>query len=192
MQTTTLADTRSRLLDVTEHLIYQGGIGATGMDLIVKSSGVARKSIYRYFNSKEELVAAALSARDQRWMQWFIQESSKADNAEENLLSTFDALQAWFTTPDFRGCAFINAAGEIADADAPIRAVAKQHKANLYDFLRALTEQCQVDDPAQLAMEFLILIDGAITVALVSGDKTAAHNAKIMARKLLHATKAAF
>jgi AcrR family transcriptional regulator len=185
MAASTLSDTRTRLLDVTERLIYQGGIGATGMDLIVKTSGVARKSIYRYFSTKEELIAAALHARDQRWMQWFIGESSKADSAEENLLSTFDALAAWFAMPDFRGCAFINAAGEIADAATPIRIVAKQHKTNLYDFLRGLTEKCQAGDPARLAMEFLILIDGAITVALVTGDQTAAHNAKMMAQKLL-------
>lgn len=189
MRALSSSDTRQRLLDSTERLIYQGGISATGMDLIVKSSGVARKSIYRYFNSKEDLVAAALNARDQRWMEWFIQASSKAHHPDENLLSTFDALETWFATPDFRGCAFINAAGEISDVDAPVRIVAKEHKIKLHAHLRKLTSKCVGPDADQLAAEFLILIEGAITVALIMGDKNSARQAKIMATKLLSIAK---
>ena len=42
------ADTRQRLLQATEYLVYSGGIHATGIDLIVKTSGVARKSCLLY------------------------------------------------------------------------------------------------------------------------------------------------
>ena len=40
-------------------------------------------------------------------------------------------------------------------------------------------------DPQTLARQLLILIDGAITVALVMGDHSAADNAQCVARKLL-------
>ena len=63
--------TREKILTTAEQLIYQNGIHATGMDLLVKTSGVARKSIYRYFATKDDVAAAALNARDERWMQWF-------------------------------------------------------------------------------------------------------------------------
>lgn len=178
-------ETMNKLLAATERLIYAGGICATGMDAIVKSSGVARKTIYRYFPTKDELVAAALSKRDERWIRWFIATSNKADTPEERLLATFDALEEWFFTPDFRGCAFINAAGEIGDAGTPIRAVAKEHKIKLRNFLRELAKEYGAENPDELAMEFLILIDGAITVALVMDNKEAARDAKKLARKLL-------
>ncbi len=186
MDDISLTETKKKLLDATERLIYAGGICATGMDLIVKSSGVARKTIYRYFRTKDELVAEALSKRDERWMRWFITESSKVGTPADKLLATFDALEQWFFTPDFRGCAFINAAGEIGDASDPIRAVAKEHKVKLRNFLRQLAEEYGADDPDELATEFLILIDGAITVALVMGDKGAARSAQKLARKLLN------
>ena len=178
-------ETMDKLLATTERLIYAGGICATGMDAIVKSSGVARKTIYRYFRTKDELVAQALSKRDDRWMRWFIATSNKAASPAERLLATFDALEEWFVTPDFRGCAFINAAGEIGDANTPIRAVAKEHKLKLLHFLRELAKEYGADNPNELATEFLILIDGAITVALVMGNKQAARDAKQIARKLL-------
>src|SRR5690606_3352548 len=133
-----LTETQKKLLAATERLIYAGGIADTGMDRIVKESGVARKTIYRYYRDKDELVADALAKRDVRWMNWFITASSKADTPAGRLLATFDALEEWFFTPDFRGCAFINAAGEIGDPDTPIRAVAREHKVKLYAYLRQL------------------------------------------------------
>ncbi|GGC02425.1 TetR family transcriptional regulator [Oxalicibacterium flavum] len=180
-----LTETQKKLLAATERLIYAGGIAATGMDRIVKESGVARKTIYRYYRDKDELVADALAKRDVRWMDWFIAASGKADTPAGRLLATFDALEQWFFTPDFRGCAFINAAGEIGDPGDPIREVAKEHKVKLHTYLRQLAEEYGADDPDELASEFLILIDGAITVALVLEKKEAAREAQKLARKLL-------
>jgi AcrR family transcriptional regulator len=187
MDTTTPNETMSKLLAATERLIYAGGICATGMDAIVKESGVSRKTIYRYFRTKDELVAEALSKRDERWMKWFITESNKAATPQARLLATFDALEQWFFTQDFRGCAFINAAAEIGNPDDPIRQVAKLHKVKLRDFLLQLAQEYGAADPDELASEFLILIDGAITVALVMGNKEAARDAQKLARKLLNA-----
>jgi AcrR family transcriptional regulator len=177
-------ETKQKLLDATERLIYAGGICATGMDAIVKESGVARKTIYRYFANKDELVAAALAARDLRWMAWFTERSNRPATPAERLLASFEALEEWFSTPDFRGCAFINAAGEIAD-EGPIREVTRSHKAKLHDYLRTLAKQADAADPDELASAFLILIDGAITVALVTGRKEAARDAQRVAHKLL-------
>lgn len=178
-------DTLKKLLDTTERLIYASGIGATGMDQIVKVSGVARKTIYRHFKTKDELVAEALRKRDERWMNWFITESEKGGTPTGKLLASFDALEQWFFTPDFRGCAFINAAGEIGDPADPIRAVSKLHKVKLHDYLLQLTKEYGAADPEELAYEFLMLIDGAITMALVMNDRNAARKGKQLARKLL-------
>ena len=182
-----MSETRQKLLAATERLIYAGGITATGMDRIVKESGVARKTIYSYYRNKDELVADALAKRDVRWMNWFMARSGQAETPAGKLLATFDALEEWFFTPDFRGCAFINAAGEIGDERDPIRAVAKLHKVKLRDYLHELAVAYGANDADQLAAEFLILIDGAITVALVMGLKQAAREAQQLARKLLTA-----
>jgi hypothetical protein len=57
----------------------QSGIAATGMDLLVKTAGVSRKSVYRYFANKEALTVAALQRRDQRWMHWYRSAVDQAD-----------------------------------------------------------------------------------------------------------------
>lgn len=178
-------DTRQRLLQATERLVYAGGIHATGMDLIVRTSGVARKQVYRLYPNKDALVAAALRARDERWMQWFIAASSRAHAPRARLLAMFDALREWFGTDDFRGCAFLNAAGEIGDEASPILAVAREHKARLLEYVRTLTRAAALPDPDEAAAQLLVLIDGAIAVALVTPDPAIADSAGRAAAALL-------
>ncbi|KVN24784.1 TetR family transcriptional regulator [Burkholderia pyrrocinia] len=185
---------RDRLIDAAEALIYSGGIHATGVDAIVKRSGAARKSFYSHFESKEALVVAALERRDERWMCWFVDATlARGKTPRTQLLGMFDVLRDWFQQPDFHGCAFLNASGEIADADDPARIVARAHKARLLAFVRerldALADDAGVERRAlaRVARQWLVLIDGAIGVALVSGDATAARDARATAELLLDA-----
>lgn len=183
---------RDRLLDAAEALIYSGGIHATGVDAIVKRSGAARKSFYSHFESKEALVVAALERRDERWMHWFVDATlARGKSPRAHLLGMFDVLRDWFSQPDFHGCAFLNASGEIADTDDPVRVVARMHKARLLAFVRERLDACADDAGIErrgltrLARQWLVLIDGAIGVALVSGDATAARDARATAELLL-------
>ncbi|MFA8391664.1 TetR/AcrR family transcriptional regulator [Burkholderia ubonensis] len=185
---------RDRLLDAAEALIYSGGIHATGVDAIVKRSGAARKSFYSHFESKEALVVAALERRDERWMRWFVDATlARGKTPRTQLLGMFDVLRDWFLQSDFHGCAFLNASGEIADADDPVRIVARAHKARLLAFVRerldALADDMGIERRtlARVARQWLVLIDGAIGVALVSGDATAARDARATAELLLDA-----
>jgi AcrR family transcriptional regulator len=178
---------QEKLLRATEQLIYSGGISATGMDLIVKTSGVARKTIYRLYPTKEALVAAALQARDERWMEWFVAATTAAPTPHARLMSIFDALRAWFASEGFRGCAFINAAGEIGAADSPIRKVARLHKERLLAHVLALAQAAGVAQPQERARQLLVLIDGAIAVAMVSGDLSITDSAELAAATLLAA-----
>lgn len=177
--------TQEKLLRATEQLIYSGGISATGMDLIVKTSGVARKTIYKHYATKEALVAAALQARDERWMQWFVAATTAAPTPRARLMSIFDALREWFASEGFRGCAFINAAGEIGASDSPIRQVARLHKERQLAHVLMLAQAAGLSQPQVRARQLLVLIDGAIAVAMVTGDLSITDSAELAAATLL-------
>ena len=51
---------RQRIVDAAEHLIRDGGVGALRQEAVAAHAGLARSSVYRYFDSKEELVTAAV------------------------------------------------------------------------------------------------------------------------------------
>lgn len=177
--------TREKILATAEQLIYQNGIHAMGMDLLVKNSGVARKSIYRHFANKEDVASAALNARDERWMQWFRSESDKGTTPQDRILNMFTVLKSWFASEGFRGCAFINTAGEVGDPDDPVRQIAKMHKQKLLDYALELSRQLNTESPDVLARQLLVLVEGAITMTYVMGDQNAADNARDVAKVLL-------
>lgn len=178
-------NTREKILKTAEDLIYQNGIHAMGMDLLVKTSGVARKSIYRHFANKEDVASAALTERDERWMHWFRTESDKGETPQERILNMFTVLKSWFESDGFRGCAFINTAGEVGDPEDPIRQIAKMHKQKLLDYVLEVCGQLGVEEPEILARQLLILLEGAITMSYVMGDWSAADKAGDIAKMML-------
>lgn len=177
--------TREKILATAERLIYEKGINATSMEALVHTSGVARKSIYRHFINKDDVAVAALAAHDKRWMSWFRHETEHVDDPITRVLHMFDVLADWCASSEFKGCAFINTACEVGDADAAVCLVSKAHKKKLLDYVLTTCKQLDCAQPDVLARQLLILMDGAITVAKVTGEIDAAQNAQAVARVLL-------
>ncbi|MFF7075456.1 TetR/AcrR family transcriptional regulator [Streptomyces lavendulae] len=170
-------EARTRLLDAAEELFYGHGIQAVGMDRIRAGSGVPLKRLYRIFPAKEALVTAYLERRDRRWT-GSLREA--VTGAPEPVGAVFDWLERWFSEPDFRGCAFQNAYGELgAGGPAGVLDAVRRHKAEL----RALLAELVPDSPAT-ADELLILVEGAITVATLSPGPEPARRARAMAERL--------
>ncbi len=46
---------------------------------------------------------------------------------EERIAAVFDWLHEWFSEPDYRGCAFINAFGEMGAVSPEVAARARHH-----------------------------------------------------------------
>jgi AcrR family transcriptional regulator len=117
-----------KVLRSASDLFYRNGIAATGVDTIVEHAGVSKRTLYNNFGNKDKLVAAYLRDRDERWRTSLEEITDRYEDPAERLLATFEAYGEWLVGDDYRGCAFINAASEIADPDHPARAVALSHK----------------------------------------------------------------
>ncbi|MGW0390286.1 TetR/AcrR family transcriptional regulator [Streptomyces sp. NPDC003042] len=177
-------EARTRLLDAAEALFYADGIQAVGMDRIRTESGVPLKRLYRIFPAKESLLTAYLERRDRRWTAGL---RTAVTGAPDPVAAVFEWLAGWFAEPDFRGCAFLNAYGELGAGPEGVLDVVRRHKAELRALLADLT-----DTPA-LADQLLILVEGATVVAALSPtpDPTPAHRAGEAAQILLGRAPAA-
>jgi len=103
----------------------------------------------------------------------------------ERLLAVFDWLGHWHACEGSRGCAFLNAAAELAGADQPARTVIAAHKRWTREYLAELAKQAKLRDVDSLAYELLLLIDGANARVLVEGDLHAASRARRVAELLV-------
>jgi AcrR family transcriptional regulator len=179
----------TRLLDAADELFYDRGIQAVGMDQIRSASGVSLKRLYRCFPSKERLVVAYLRRRDGRWRAELAGFVARHGDSDARVLAVFDWLYDWFARPGYRGCAFLNSFGELGAATPAVAEAARDHKELLRRYLAGLAAETAADDPASLADQLLVLVDGAISVAAITGNPAAAHHARATARALLPACK---
>ena len=179
---------RERILETACELFYREGIQHVGVDRIIAESGVAKMSLYNHFKSKDALIEAFLRRRDRQWRQWFVTrvEQHSAD-PKAQLLAVFDVLQDWMDGEHFRGCAFVNATVELADPQHPGYQAAAEHKEVVAQYLLSLAEAAGVPNPQAIAHQFRLLVEGAVIVAMLQGDASAAATAKDAAAILLTA-----
>jgi AcrR family transcriptional regulator len=176
------------LLLAAEALYYARGIQAVGIDEVRAAAGISLKRLYQLYPSKEHLVAAYLNARDERWRGRLADHVARhGGSPRDQLLAVFDWLGLWFAEPDFRGCAFINAFGELGGSAPLVLAAVRRHKELFREYLLDLARGLDVPDPAGVAEQLLLLAEGAMTAAAVLPEPRAAQQAHRAAAALLDA-----
>lgn len=182
---------REKLIETAVELFSKNGFHATGIDTILAHAGIAKKTLYTHFRTKEELILAALRQHDQEFRQHFIKNvEAMADKPEDKLLVIFDVAEAWFSQNNFYGCIFINAIGEYSEEGTAIRDVCKEFKRLMNSYMKGLAEQAGIKKADELANELALLLEGSIVTAQVSGQreesaKTAKRVAKVLIEEAL-------
>ena len=115
---------RERILDTASELFYRDGYHAVGIDTIVERSGVAKMTLYRYFRSKNELIAAYLERSNAEFWAWLEGEIAAVDDPTTKLVAAFEAVGKLATSPRCLGCTFQGAASEFPEIDHPGHRVA--------------------------------------------------------------------
>lgn len=179
-----------RILETASELFYRNGIASTGVDTIVEKAGVAKMTLYKNFGGKDELIAAYLRARDERWRASLKEVTDRFEGPFERLLAVFEAYGQWLVSDGLRGCGFVNAAVELADSNHPAFAVAQQHKSAIGGHLATLAAEAGVKEPEELAEQLLILLEGAAVMAMIRRSAEPLDTARSVAVRLVAAARA--
>ncbi|MDA8192826.1 MAG: TetR/AcrR family transcriptional regulator [Thermaerobacter sp.] len=176
--------TRLRLAAAAAELFYAHGITASGVDAVVLRAGVSKPTLYSHYQSKADLVTAALEFQHHTRRQ-AVEEFLRARSdlsPHERLLSVFDWLQTWYSEQGTRGCAFLNAAAELVDPqDEPARKIVQRHKRWWRELFIQLAKEGGVTRSRELADGLLLLVDGVSSRVLVMGEAGAASTARQLA-----------
>ena len=156
------APPRVRILAVARDLFYRHGIHAVSVDAIAEAAGTNKMTLYRHFESKDVLIAECLLGLvgefDAAW----------AEIAEAHRGDPLGQLRAWLRrvgeyklSEADRGCAFVNAAAELADKNHPARRVIEEYKTQNRERLIRLCEEAGLVEPDLLADKMFLLCEGA-------------------------------
>ena len=177
----TAASPAERILAAADKLFYQHGIRAVGVDAIVAESGVSKRTLYNYYATKDDLIAAYLIGR-------FKHIAPSDAPAREQILGYFDYLERAFARPDFRGCPYVNAVAELSDPKHPAAGIAMQFKEQRWQWLRALLRRLGASNADALATQLQLLAEGALSSTLVRGDPALARAGRAAAEVLIDAS----
>lgn len=183
------AATRAKVLAAAGKLFYARGVHAVGVAEIARVAGASKLSLYRYFGSKEGLVAAVLTARSDRIHGWLTATVGRAAHTtpRERVLAVFDALCQWYTEAGFRGCAIVNAATDTRGDPGDTPLIARTHLGRYQQLFETELTAMGAEDPVSLARQLLVLIEGATTIAAIERSPDAGRHARRAAQTLLTA-----
>jgi AcrR family transcriptional regulator len=153
------------------------------MDELRAESGIPLKRLYRLFPAKEAIVEEVLHHWRDVWTAGITAQVEAAQEPREQLLAVYDFLAGWFTSPGFRGCAFINSFGEVGGASGRITDIVREQKRHFQDYLARLAAEAGAPDA--LAPQLAILAEGAITTAAIAASAAPARHAHAAAEILI-------
>ena len=181
---------RQRIVETAEKLFYAEGIRSVGIDRIIAEAEVAKMTLYNHFSSKDDLILAVLEYREEKFDEMFQKWMERRVNkGMDRLEAFFAALKDWFKSAGFRGCAFINAAIELADAQHPASRFSSAHKERFHEMLSEIIAETRGAKATSVAPAIALLVEGAIVTAVMQQSSNSADVAKDAAIALVAKAK---
>jgi AcrR family transcriptional regulator len=178
-------ETHRRILDAAYGLFWRQGFLRVSMDEIATRAGITKRALYQHFRSKDDLMAAALAQSSELAIQR-LEKFRRPANAAELIDTFFADLAAWAAKPRWAGGGFTRVAVELADLRGhPARAIARKHKAAVEAWLADGLAAAEVAFARDRAREIMLLMEGAMALMLIHGNRDFASAAARAAQTLI-------
>lgn len=161
---------RAQLLETARMLFLSRGFFAVSMDEVARMSGLSKRTMYRFYNNREALIAAAIVHDFESWQEWFFDAMQDHTGVTGNSLDGFYAvLRLWTERPEFSGCLFARAVlvGDMLPEE--VRAAAVSCADALHQFFSRQTRKLGMADREIFArvqvLHLLVLLGDAAPVS---------------------------
>ncbi|QXE38453.1 TetR/AcrR family transcriptional regulator [Streptomyces sp. GMY02] len=177
---------RERIIEAAAELFYAQGIRAVSAEKVIAKVGITKVTFYRHFPTKDELIVAYLERRA-GWERGAVEAArlAAAGKASEVFRIIAEGIGAESCSPGFRGCPFINAAAEYADAEHPVRQVVHAHRQWFKATIEEMIQELGVTDVSVAADQLVMLRDGAMVGGYLGDPGTIAKSLYDAGRAIL-------
>lgn len=184
--------TRQRIVDAAYECFWRSGFSRTSIDGIAERAKLTKRTIYLYFRSKDDLLAAVLSHYSELALKRLSRIGDRMPADPDGMIdSFFDQLAQWSaTTSRWSGSGFTKLVFELAHLPGhPARTIARRHKATTEAWLARRLSRARVAFSAQHAREIMLLMEGAMALTLVHGTRAYIDTAKHASKQLIKTHK---
>lgn len=160
---------RQQIIGAAFELFGKNGFYATGVDLIMQTAGVSKRTLYKYFPTKNDLIVAVLDfyrTTYQEHLDNILEAPEKT--SREKILAIFDDARSSFGDANFHGCLAVNAMGEFSGKNQDIESSCQRFKQWELGVLRNLTSDLEASNSDPLAYKLFMLLEGMVSFAQVT------------------------
>ncbi|GJH28825.1 TetR/AcrR family transcriptional regulator [Caballeronia novacaledonica] len=163
---------------------YDAGFHATGMEAALAGSGISKRTLYKYFPSKEDLIEAVLRLYSEGVVHELFDPVAHISDPREQIIEFFDVRKITGRILT-RGCLGAKAAQEYAGKHERIveLGIAASTRGEV-KFLE-LCKRAGFAKPQRLAKQLNLLLQGALALSHASGETSAFLLAKDVASVVL-------
>ncbi|UDF02818.1 TetR/AcrR family transcriptional regulator [Asticcacaulis sp. AND118] len=175
--------------DIIDHafeLFYDHGF-SLGVDAVMADTGISKRTLYKYFPSKEALIAELVDHyREQSLPQLRAAVEALSPDPKGRLMALFDVRQALFAQGCFRGCLAVSARLEYGGRQPEIEAAAVAMFADMRALVGDLSALTGHPHPDVLAEQAMVLFNGAVVAAQATRSAAPFDAAKSVLKVLLN------
>lgn len=174
-----MPDKKTEIVQSAYERFYDGGFHATGVDAVMAETGISKRTLYKYFDSKEDLIEAVLAHYGAQIGETLFRPAQQfSDDPRRQILAFFDIRKEMITESPVRGCLGIKAAQEYVGKHDGIAAAGKAFAKVVESTFVRLCEKAGFDEPVLLGREITTLFQGAVLLSQVYGEPSPFQAAK--------------
>jgi AcrR family transcriptional regulator len=160
---------KRQIVEAAFKLFKARGFYATGVDLIMQTANVSKRTLYKYFPTKNDLIVAVLDYYRTTYAEYLNQILNQKDySSREKILAIFEDAKQWFEDNNFHGCLAVNAMGEFSGKDQAIENSCIRFKRWEIEVLQTLSKDIDSKQPDKLAYKLFVLLEGMSSIAQVT------------------------
>jgi AcrR family transcriptional regulator len=150
--------------------LYAEGFRNVAIDHILADVGISKTAFYKHFESKDELLLAALEQQQRELEDAFRRTVAQrgGDSPAGQLRALFDAVQSITDADWFHGCVFVNVAIEFPLPHEPAHVMAAKSKLAIQRIVEELAQRAGAAQPLALAEELCMIMEGAYVTRQVT------------------------
>lgn len=162
------------------------GIANTTLEMVAERVSYPLADLKRFWPDREALLYDALrylSHQVDAWRRQLLLDDTLTP--EQKLLARYGALTQCVSNHRYPGCLFIAACTFYPDAQHPIHQLAEQQKQASLANTHELLTQLEVDDPAMVAKQMELIVEGCLSRLLIKRSQADVDTAQRLAEDIL-------
>ena len=181
-------EVRAKILAAAARLFHSHGYNATGINELIVEANVAKRSLYKHFDSKTAILKAYLETFQENLYKAIDEYLQKIPDPKQKILALFDFRIRNQERNNYLGCPFGKINAEIGFTDKEVNLLAQADKNRLRDYIHGLVTAA--NDKKQLSDEQLtdlifLLLEGAFSSVPIYRSTVELKKAKALLQGLL-------